>query len=115
MRSYNQGEFLNNFKFYDLFNTILKSWGDHHGKDVGKNKCPDAGVIDRLLYVYWQVKEPALDLPGFELANSLENYIIWLRSPYNEDAPGRWPKQGQVRYNYYILIIALGKYYGWIS
>ena len=91
---------------------ILQSWG-HHGSETGKQKCPDSGIIDRLLWVYWNMREPIFDLTGFEMVTDLETYILWLTLPYKLDGPGRWPNSQQVRYNYFMLIIALGEHYGW--
>ena len=77
-------------------------------------KCPDNGIIDRILYVYWHIKEPILNLPGFENVTSLATYILWLRSPYKLDSHGRWPHSQQVRYNYFILVLELAQHYKWL-
>lgn len=61
------------------------------------------------------MKEPEFNLPGYERVTTLKEYILWLRSPYKLDGPGRWPNSQQIRYNYFILIISLGKHYGWGS
>ena len=61
------------------------------------------------------MQEPANDLPGYEIATTLENYIIWLRTPFIPDGTGRWPNSQQIRYNYFVLIIFLAQHYGWAS
>lgn len=93
----------------------VQSWGDHSQDTIGK-KCPDAGIIDRLIYVYWTMKDPILDIPSIEraLPSSLEEFIIWLRTPYQPDASGRWPHDQQIRYSYMILIIKLAEHYHWL-
>ena len=97
--------------YYNVSNQKIQHWGDH-SSEVGR-KCIDNGIVDRLLYVYWNMKDPPVDIPGLEMATTLANYIIWLRSPYRPDGPGRWPNSAQVCYNYFVLIVFLAQHYGW--
>jgi hypothetical protein len=60
------------------------------------------------------MKAPDFNLPGYEMATTLDNYFIWLRSPYEKDKRGRWPDSQQIRYNFHILIIAMAEHYGWL-
>ena len=60
------------------------------------------------------MKEHIVDISGFGKATTPDNYILWLHSPYQFDAPGRWPSSQQVHCNYYILIISLAEHYGWL-
>jgi len=59
-------------------------------------------------------RQPKFEICGLETADTFEEYVVWLRSPYIPDGPRRWANDRQMRYNYFVLVIALARNYGWI-
>lgn len=54
------------------------------------------------------------EICDLDTVGAFEEYVEWLQSPHKPDGPRRWADNRQIRYNYFVLIIALARHYGWI-